>query len=310
MFCTLCGELCKGCSVKIHAFRAMSSHTVVPYDEKASVSPICVDHGEEALLYCPVDSSVICSRCRMEAHKTHSGVTSLQEAAVKKTSDQQAVLEQINALDPVVAGIKLDHDFLLKGLTTAREEVETYFQKAQQDLISQRQQVQLRLDEHEAKLGAEFAEKFRVCAELQATRVRILKLYEGNKLQILEAPMIEMCAQPEVEPCTVLFHLSLDNHLPKLSVECVRQSVRVGHRLDVWDKASRDENKWRTATVREVGPKNFKIGYDGWSEKWDEWIEVGSGRYVNFGLHTKGRDTSARADQLSKIQILSGLKGI
>jgi len=52
----------------------------------------------------------------MEAHKTHSGVKSLQEAAGKKISDLQAVLERINALDPIVAGIKADHNLLLKDL--------------------------------------------------------------------------------------------------------------------------------------------------------------------------------------------------
>jgi len=145
--------------------------------------------------------------------------------------------------------------------------------------MTQRQQVQLRIDEHEVKLSAEFAEKFRMCAELQATRERILKIYEGNKLQILGA-----CGGA----CVVSFPLSLDE-LQKLSVGYVRQRVRVGHRLDVMDVG--DNGKWRTAIVREVGTKNFKIHYDGWSDKWDEWIELASFRYAKLGLHTKGEDT-------------------
>ena len=56
-----------------------------------------------------------------------------------------------------------------------------------------------------------------------------------------------------------------------------RHTFFVGKKLDARDSV----NSWCSASVVQVAASRVLIRYDGWSSKWDEWIEITSDRYAD-----------------------------
>ena len=61
------------------------------------------------------------------------------------------------------------------------------------------------------------------------------------------------------------------------------QSFHVGDRVDVQDV----RGQWCRGQVRAVEGEEVRVGYEGWSKKWDQWIEVRSERLAPCGTKTK-----------------------
>jgi len=66
------------------------------------------------------------------------------------------------------------------------------------------------------------------------------------------------------------------------------QEYRVGMRLDACDTSG----NWYPATIMEVNstipPGYVNVSFDGWSSKWNEWIDVSSARLTPLGTHEYG----------------------
>ena len=72
------------------------------------------------------------------------------------------------------------------------------------------------------------------------------------------------------------------------------QSFHVGDRVDVKDVKGR----WCAAVVRTVAEDEVRVGYEGASKKWDQWLDVHSDRLAPFGSETRGQYTGReRAEQ-------------
>eukprot|EP00475_Leptophrys_vorax_P038689 TRINITY_DN6875_c0_g1_i1.p1 TRINITY_DN6875_c0_g1~~TRINITY_DN6875_c0_g1_i1.p1 ORF type:complete len:154 (+),score=31.82 TRINITY_DN6875_c0_g1_i1:676-1137(+) len=69
--------------------------------------------------------------------------------------------------------------------------------------------------------------------------------------------------------------------LISLIVEYAQQVHDVGDIVEVLDKTS----KWCTARVLQVRNDEVLVHYDGWSDRWDEWVECGP-RIVKHGTRT------------------------
>ena len=69
------------------------------------------------------------------------------------------------------------------------------------------------------------------------------------------------------------------------------QSFHEGDRVDVMDVRGR----WYGGIVREVEGEEVRVGYEGWSKKWDQWIEVRSERLAPFGTKTKPQQRERRS---------------
>ena len=72
------------------------------------------------------------------------------------------------------------------------------------------------------------------------------------------------------------------------------QSFHAGDRVDVMDVRGR----WYGGMVRAVEGEEVRVGYEGWSKKWDQWIEVRSERLAPFGTKTKAVQTQRRDSQM------------
>jgi hypothetical protein len=58
------------------------------------------------------------------------------------------------------------------------------------------------------------------------------------------------------------------SNLTELAVSFAGGGFEVGDRLDCADK----QRKWYASTVREVGENDIFVHFEGWAEKWNEWI--------------------------------------
>eukprot|EP00455_Lapot_gusevi_P009338 TRINITY_DN14173_c0_g1_i2.p1 TRINITY_DN14173_c0_g1~~TRINITY_DN14173_c0_g1_i2.p1 ORF type:complete len:187 (+),score=40.40 TRINITY_DN14173_c0_g1_i2:30-563(+) len=129
----------------------------------------------------------------------------------------------------------------------------------------------------------------------------------------------EMILFPERAPSAVLeeyylYHLEScireteelqDIYLPADISKCIVDYLQfchgffVGQQLDVQDSVK----KWCKAEVRDIkqvepNPLLF-IHYQGWHEKWDEWIDATSSRIAPFETHTLGIDTGNKLSTTS-----------
>eukprot|EP00475_Leptophrys_vorax_P015810 TRINITY_DN22155_c0_g1_i1.p1 TRINITY_DN22155_c0_g1~~TRINITY_DN22155_c0_g1_i1.p1 ORF type:complete len:154 (+),score=33.59 TRINITY_DN22155_c0_g1_i1:3-464(+) len=73
-------------------------------------------------------------------------------------------------------------------------------------------------------------------------------------------------------------------------VHYIEDGYSVGDRIEVndalWTK------RWYVCIVRDVKPKELFVHYDGWSDKWDEWVQTDAeaGRIAPLLTHTDGHD--------------------
>lgn len=234
-FCVSCKALCKACSSKIHAYKALSTHTVVPIEAKDTLlMPKCADHGKKALLYCVADSSLICLLCKDHgAHKGHTEVLVLAEAAAKKVAELRAVIDRAIAAQRVerhTAAIMEAHEAMKQEASRACAAVQQYSKEAHEMLTLNVNAMLATVLAEEKKMDLAFTEQrfelARACSTLQTVVAQAEKVCKGTTAQILQAPAI---VYPEVQvlskPCfsSVEFKLSLPA-LPHQSVESSFQS--------------------------------------------------------------------------------------
>eukprot|EP00475_Leptophrys_vorax_P007558 TRINITY_DN14791_c1_g1_i8.p1 TRINITY_DN14791_c1_g1~~TRINITY_DN14791_c1_g1_i8.p1 ORF type:complete len:197 (-),score=16.62 TRINITY_DN14791_c1_g1_i8:47-607(-) len=71
-------------------------------------------------------------------------------------------------------------------------------------------------------------------------------------------------------------------------VHCIEESYNIGDRIEVLDKTKR----WFVSTVLDVREGEVFVHYNGWSDKWDEWVRTNAetGRIAPLLTHTNGQD--------------------
>jgi hypothetical protein len=75
---------------------------------------------------------------------------------------------------------------------------------------------------------------------------------------------------------------SVSNDVIKLISEYAREGYEVGDRIDAQDI----HGKWYPSEIMDLSLLKVKVRYDGWSSKWDEWIDLDSGRIAEVYSHS------------------------
>lgn len=251
-------------------------------------------------MYCPADSTLICVDCKdVGIHKGHPNLLSLHEAAVKKTAELQSLIDRVDAAQKL--------EYLTNAISQARASAAEKFNAARtrlEEFISHAQNVQNKINEKEREANAAFdgqaSEIMRAREALRDVKTQALKVCEGNKGQILQAPKIEFIHLEILDsPCVVLrkYRLVLPD-ISQMKIECqmdvatrrapiedaiVQRNFSKGQRVDVLEPIS---GSWQTAVIARIAGDRCMIHYDGWSSSWDEWVPLDSFRLCALGAHT------------------------
>lgn len=91
----------------------------------------------------------------------------------------------------------------------------------------------------------------------------------------------------------------------KISLKQDIKDLEVGDLLDVKDTV----NKWLKARIKKNGDDDYYIHYEGWPNRWDEWISKSSPRLALLGTHTGQSRTNTPFGVIEGLEKISESSG-